>query len=196
VNEIELRFALSADEHARFRSLLPWGPEKRVVDLTLGPDGARSMQLHGWVVRLRRSDDSVRLEFKERRDGDWSSWTEYGTEVGDFADTVRILTAIGLRPGLLLERVRRTAVEQPVTYSLDDVRGLGHFLEIEVAAEDGCEAEARELIEQARERLELGSRKAERPYGELMLRALDDDPDARADSDRAIRELLDVEQPV
>lgn len=192
MDEIELRFALSAAEYAQYRSLLPWGPEERVVDLTLGLSGATSMQTHGWVVRLRCIGESVRLEFKEPASSDWSSWTEYGTEVGDFGNTVRILTGMGLRPGLLLDRVRMTAVDLPVTYSLDEVRGLGHFIELEIASDNQCEVDARRVLEHARAQLSLSDRETERPYGELMLRALQDDADTRAESDRALREMLDV----
>lgn len=196
MHEVELRFALSEEEYVRYCAMFEWGPRTRVTDLTLGPSGATSMQTHGWVVRLRRSGGSIRMEFKERRNGDWTSWTEHGTEIGDFSAAVQILTGIGLRPGLLLDRLRMTRVDRAVTYTLDDVRGLGRFLEIEVAAEDGAEGEAQQMIEHARCGLDLATREPERPYGELMLRALDRDPEVRAQTDEAIQELLQLGQPV
>jgi predicted adenylyl cyclase CyaB len=196
MQEFELRFALSAEEYGRIQFELPWGPRTRVVDLTLGLSGATSMQTHGWVVRLRRYDAKVRLEFKGCRGPDWSSWTEHGTEVSDFSSAVNILTSIGLQPGLLLDRVRMSAIQDGVTYSLDDVRGLGSFIEIEVCLDDGNEADARRMVEQAQRRLSLGTRAAARPYGEQMLQFLNSDPEARTASDEAIRELLNVGQPV
>lgn len=190
--EVERRFLLSQQEFESIEAMFDWGPARRVVDLTLGFSGPTSLQTHGWIVRLRRADAGIRLEFKAPRSTDLSSWVEYGTEVSNFPEAARILTAIGLEPGLLLDRVRRSAVDSPVTYSLDDVRGLGLFLEIEVEAEAGREAEADRAIAAARRRLPLAARASARPYGELMLHRLEAEPEVRAEHERAIKELLEL----
>jgi predicted adenylyl cyclase CyaB len=170
--EIELRFELTAEEFRGYQQEWDWSPETRVRDLTLGPSGAASMQIDGWVVRVRQQGAQARLEYKAPRDAAWSAWLEYSTEVGDFRETVRILSATGLQAGLVLDRTRRTAQDGPVMLALDDVRGLGHFIEIAAESDAPDDPVARAAIATTQARLGLTGRPAARPYGELLLRRL------------------------
>jgi len=177
--EIELRFELSREEFDSFRQEWDWSAPTRVCDLTLGPSGATSMQIDGWVVRVRQQGAQARLEYKAPRDPAWSAWLEYGTEVGDFRETVRILSATGLRAGLVVDRSRRTAHDGLITLALDDVRGLGHFIEIAAEADDPADPTAHSAIAATQARLGLTGRPTARPYGELLLARLQE-PDFQA----------------
>lgn len=188
--ELELRFEISAELYEKFVSQLDWSPAERVCDLTLGPSGATSMQTDGWVVRLRRTDQQVRLEYKAPQNAEWSAWTEYGTDVGSFSDTVKILRALGLQAGLVLDRVRRTTRHGHLTLSLDDVRGLGRFLEIEAESSDAEDLEAAAEIAREREVLGLRDYPEARPYGELMLKRFQSEPEFRRSHDQMLAEML------
>jgi predicted adenylyl cyclase CyaB len=188
--EFELRYRLDEEETAALEERLSWSPAVRVCDLTLGPSGATSMQTDGWVVRLRQSGAKTRMEYKAPKNAEWSAWVEYGTDVGDMAETIRILTAVGLRPGLLLDRTRRTATYGPATLSLDNLRGLGTFVEIEIETDgQGLDA-GRTLLESIRSDLGIPERPSQRPYGELMLGLLERDEVFRKAHDEMIEQIL------
>ncbi|MFI7430582.1 CYTH domain-containing protein [Micromonospora sp. NPDC049836] len=164
-----------------------WSPPMRVCDLTLGPSGATSMQTHGWVIRLRQTPGRTRLEYKAPTNSDWSAWMEIGTDVADFSATAEILRLAGLQVGLLLDRVRRTATDGSVTLSLDDVKGLGQFVEIEVEADGPDDRVAHGELERIRGELGLLGREAARPYGELLLNRLESEPDFRLKHEQMIK---------
>jgi predicted adenylyl cyclase CyaB len=172
--EIEFRFELTDDEFLSYQRELDWSAATRVCDLTLGPSGATSMQVDGWVVRVRQQGAQARMEYKAPAAPDWSAWCEYSTEVGDFRETVRILSATGLRAGLVVDRTRRTAQDGPITLSLDDVRGLGHFIELAAEADTAEDPAARTAIASTQHRLGLTGRPTARPYGEILLSRLEE----------------------
>lgn len=185
--ELEFRFRLSDDEFAHGLNRFDWSPPLRVCDLTLGPSGATSMQTHGWVIRLRQTPGRTRMEYKAPTNSDWSAWMEIGTDVGDFGATAEILRLAGLQFGLLLDRVRRTATDGPVTLSLDDVKGLGRFIEIEVEADGPGDRDAHRELERVRTDLGLLGRETARPYGEILLKRLESEPDFRAEHEQMIK---------
>jgi predicted adenylyl cyclase CyaB len=187
--EVERRFKVSKQEYDALLTRIEWSTPDRVCDLTFGPSGPTSMQTHGWVVRLRQTSAGTRMEYKAPRNAEWSAWTEYSTSVGSFPETIRILAAIGLQTGLLLDRTRRVATLQSATLSLDDVLGLGLFIEIEVEAGGDDEEQALKAIEEIRESLGLESN-PDRPYGEILLARLTTDAAFRDEHERLIADLL------
>ncbi len=63
-----------------------------------------------------------------------STRTEYETVVSQGETTEKILEALGYRAIFTVEKVRRTYRKDHVTLCLDDVAGLGQFLELETLA--------------------------------------------------------------
>jgi len=189
--EVERRFRVSEQEYQSLVNRLDWSPADRVCDLTFGPTGATSMQTDGWVVRLRRTGSGTRMENKAPRNAEWSAWVEYGTSVGSFAETARILLATGLRAGLLLDRTRRVSSSGDATLSLDHVLGLGRFIEIEVEVATTEDAQALKAIKKVQQSLGLLDKSAERPYGEMMLGRLNSDAAFQAEHDDLIKQALE-----
>jgi predicted adenylyl cyclase CyaB len=187
--ELEYRFELAEAEFKELAQRMDWEVSS-VTDLTMGPSGATSMQTDHWIVRLRNSDDRVRMEYKAPANSDWSAWVEYGIEIDDLCEAVRLLRAIGLRPGLLIDRVRRTTRNGVVTCSLDDVAGLGYFIELEVDVTETEEREGLALLESTRQEFGLAKRRSERPYGELMLQRIELDEAFREQQNKLIEDLL------
>ena len=82
----------------------------------------------------------------------------------------RILESLGFREVLTVEKVReKYYVEKGITLTLDEVEGLGKFVEIEAITDD--KSKVPELVEKLREiLLELGVTRFERrSYLELLL---------------------------
>ncbi len=82
----------------------------------------------------------------------------------------RILESLGFREVLTVEKVReKYYVERGITLTLDEVEGLGKFVEIEAITDD--KSKVPELVERLREiLLELGVTRFERrSYLELLL---------------------------
>lgn len=188
--EVERRFRVSREEYDHLLAKIDWSASDRVCDLTFGPSGATSMQTHGWVVRLRQASSGTRMEYKAPRNAEWSAWTEYSTSVGSFSETLKILSATGLQTGLLLDRTRRVATHEGATLSLDDVLGLGMFIEIEVTVNGPDDAQALKEIERVQESLGMDGKSPERPYGEILLGRLTSDAAFREEHGRLIEGLL------
>jgi predicted adenylyl cyclase CyaB len=190
VAEYEVRYRAGEFEVERLLRDIRWSESRRVLDITFGPSGAESMQIDGWVLRLRQEDDAVRLEFKSPLNSDWTLWNEISVKVDSLLDTARILGLIGLQPGLLLDRTRRTAVYGGVQLSLDQVADLGTFVELE-ALDAVSEEDARQRIRAACGELGLGAdHEPAPPYGELLLRAFAEDSNLQRSHDERIRNAL------
>ena len=74
--------------------------------------------------------------------------TEYETAVSDGETAEKLLEALGYRPLAVVDKVRRTYRMEDVTLCLDEVEGLGGFLELEilVPAEEGREEAVGRLL--------------------------------------------------
>lgn len=182
--EHERRFRLS-ESSERFRERIggDW-VLRHVLGVTFGLSDVQSMDNDGWVVRVRAEGpigdgaDRRRLEYKARLGG--SSWTEFGITVTDsLFDCAKLLMAIGLRPGLVIDRVRATA-ERGVTVAVDEVRWLGTFVELE-GPPDRVSAFAADVG--LRETAEAGA------YGDLI-RDLLAHPDINREHEQALRHLI------
>lgn len=200
MDEFELRYEIADDDVERVLAAVSWSPPQRVCDLTFGPTGATSMQTHGWVVRLRSVDDRVSLEYKAPLNDEWSAWSEVSVQVDSFAAAARILQLIGLQPGLLVDRTRRKGRHDAVELSLDDLVGVGTLIEFEVngaspeSEVDGAssESEARRVIADAAAALGVDlSSGPVRPYGELLLALINQDPQIRDEHDRRVSAMSD-----
>lgn len=70
------------------------------------------------------------------------SCDEYESEVADRDQMHAAIVAMGFHPTVRIAKSRRTAVVDGVSLCVDDVEGLGAFLELERMAADGCSGEA------------------------------------------------------
>jgi len=131
-----------------------------------------------------RTDEALRIRVR-RFDGHFEAFLTYkGPKLDKVSKTreeievliedpeahARILEALGFREVLTVEKVReRYYVEKGVTITLDEVNGLGKFVEAEAMTED--ESNVQELVEFLMGILrELGVRRFERrSYLELIL---------------------------
>ncbi len=128
------------------------------------------------ALRLRRTDGRIVLTYKGPRVGREKSREEVEVEVEDGERMDRILRRLGFRP---LERVKvkkrrevyRVRFEgRDVTVALDEVGGLGTFLELECSVGDRSEVErAEESLLRLAERLGVRGERVRESYLELLM---------------------------
>lgn len=87
------------------------------------------------MVRLRSVDGNGRLEYKAPIDPAWTEWEEIGFDVPDLVAARAVLVKVGLLPGMLIDRIRRECVVGHAELSLDSVRFLGQFLEVNIESD-------------------------------------------------------------
>ncbi|HTU24283.1 MAG TPA: class IV adenylate cyclase [Pirellulales bacterium] len=129
------------------------------------------------ALRIRRVDGQTRITYKGPKiDRETKTRQEIelplpagATTADDFAG---LLEALGFSPVAEVRKVRRTfALEwlgHEVEAALDDVAGLGHFVELELSADDETLSAARTALSSLAARLELGTSER-RSYLELLL---------------------------
>ena len=139
----------------------------RALARGFAPEGAvreRDVYFNGAGRDFRRTDEALRLRSVRRLpDGPRESLltykgpkldqvsnarTEYETAVSDGETAEKLLEALGYRPLAVVDKVRRTYRMEDVTLCLDEVEGLGGFLELEilVPAEEGREEAVGRLL--------------------------------------------------
>lgn len=187
--ENEKRYRISAEERDRLLMLtkLTWSNPGRVTDLTFGLSGATSMQTHGWVIRVRMKEKRTSIQYKAPANDDWTAWEEISTDVDNLASSIKILQKIGLTPGLVIDRERREAFFNGFKLTLDRLFLLGDFLEIEQSNENIIKESTFNGIAES---LGVDCSEEARPYGELMLNILTENPNAKFEVDRFIMKIV------
>lgn len=132
------------------------------------------------ALRLRRArmlpdgqEESLLTYKGPKLDQVSSARTEYETAVADGETGGKLLEALGYRPAFTVDKVRREYSMEDVTLCLDEVTGLGNYVELETLAPAEAERENAvkkllELLDQlgiSRERLTRHS------YLELLVKA-------------------------
>ena len=157
--EAELKASLgdlAAEELADRAAALGFLPVEQVRET--------DVYFNGTERDFRRTDEALRLRSVRRLpDGPWESLitykgpkldrvsnarTEYETGVSDGGTAQELLEALGYRPLAEVNKVRRTYRLDQVTLCLDQVQGLGGFLELEllVPGEEQREAAVERLL--------------------------------------------------
>jgi len=185
--EIEKRYLLSNEQFNLLlkRDGLNWSKPKKVTDITFGPSGAESMQIDGWVVRLRKKGDACSMEYKAPLNDEWTKWQEIGVEISDLGSCVEILEKIGLKSGLFLDRTRLVAHWKGMEISLDEFAFLGKFVEVESNDPNFDEKDFDEFVET----FNINQDQEAVAYGILMLEKLKDNPSLADEIEKYISSL-------
>lgn len=153
MTEVELKAALTAAQAADLGAELArlgFMAEKTMeeTDLYFNGEGERDFRKTDEALRLRRCKALptgaclTLLTYKgPKLDSRSSARTEYETEVGDLDTAERILHALGFHALYTVKKQRTELRSGAVTACLDQVDGLGAYLELETLLSDG---EARE----------------------------------------------------
>jgi adenylate cyclase class 2 len=111
-------------------------------DLSIDPTSDRLIDN---TFRLRSKNGKSLLTFKVKRFDDSGKWLysdEYETEVSDHETAQKIIECLGLKPLVKIENERHVFVNDRYEIVLEDVKGLGLFLEVEAfGVEDDADAD-------------------------------------------------------
>jgi adenylate cyclase class 2 len=121
------------------------------------------------ALRVRRTEAGWELTYKgPKRGGDVKARTEHNVAAAHDPDPV--LQALGFRVFATVAKTREVWMLDGVSVAIDDVEGLGAFVEVEVVGEDQAAATAR--VEETVARLGLeGATRFQASYLEMALAA-------------------------
>jgi adenylate cyclase, class 2 len=99
------------------------------------------------ALRIRIKDGKANLTYKGRKlDASTKSRLELKADIHDPEALKQILVALGFTPSGEVRKTRTKYVLGELTFALDEVEGLGSFLEIEVSAQDGWEYKRDQIL--------------------------------------------------
>ena len=87
------------------------------------------------VLRVRTTDDQIVLTLKKQQANELDS-IEREVTVNDAEETIALLEELDYREVLRIRKQRRTCSYQGMTVCLDEVEGLGSFIEVEQMTEE------------------------------------------------------------
>jgi adenylate cyclase, class 2 len=87
------------------------------------------------ILRIREQDDRFILTLKQAKSNEQDA-IEHETEVVDAKETREILEHMGFHEEVRINKIRRTAHYNNWEICIDEVEGLGSFIEVEHIAED------------------------------------------------------------
>jgi adenylate cyclase class 2 len=139
--EIERKFKLTNKQRASIEKDLQkrYGTPKRIHQIDevflQGIDSFKDFTRGMPVIRLRTENGAVQLTCKHmiNEAGDMA---EYELDISSGEIMRCILTEMDCRPVTTVDKVRFETKTSEVTFCIDEVKGLGNFIEIEVLAED------------------------------------------------------------
>lgn len=100
------------------------------------------------ALRIRIKEEGARLTYKgPKLDMRTKSRLELTVKLDDPTAMETILTELGFRPSGEVRKQRTKYTLGEITFALDDVEGLGSFLEIEASAEDDWADEQGKVLE-------------------------------------------------
>jgi adenylate cyclase class 2 len=133
--EVEVKFKLEEDIKKRIEEMAKFVCEVRERDLYFNHP-CRDFVKTDEALRVRKSE-KVFLTYKGPKiDRETKTREEIEVEIGDFDKAVRILEKLGFKPVAEVFKVRRIYKIGDATICIDNVKGLGEFVEIEVKSED------------------------------------------------------------
>ncbi len=100
--------------------------------------------------RLRSKDDKNYFTYKIDNfdnSGNWTYSDEHETEIADFDSALKIISHLGLEPLVEIDNTKYTYLTDNYEIVLEDVKGLGTFLEVELlTVDDSSDIEALKTI--------------------------------------------------
>lgn len=170
--EIERKFRLSENEAIGIKAKLEskFGPGKKLIQKDehfLFKKSSYAEHARGEAItRIRESDGKYLFTYK-RTVLATGNRVEHETELTDASAMRSALLEMGWQSAMCIQKTRWHYHSARVTYDLDNVEGLGEYLEIEIVSDKDSDAETA-LIALADD-LGIGAERIERSsYGKLL----------------------------
>ncbi len=101
------------------------------------PENFKRFSKNGpFPVRLRREGNKTFLTYK-KQSANQGAWLEFETAIGNPDQMEKILRALGFKKAFSVNKTRKEYSLANVNYCLDDVKGLGKFVEVEAFSSQG-----------------------------------------------------------
>jgi adenylate cyclase class 2 len=175
--EVEVKVAISEEERSKIieelRSMCPLEKihEKEEEDLFFVSSYDPSFGVDK-TLKLRRSSNGVQLIFKSKRatkDLKENLEMEVGIKREDENDLLRLLRELGFRESVTVKKKRTSFRFDGYTVNVDDVAGLGSFLEVEVLVNENSVEKAYRRIASVLLALGLSHKKVVlKSYAEML----------------------------
>ncbi|MDR1026662.1 MAG: CYTH domain-containing protein [Lactobacillus sp.] len=180
--EVEKRFKITPEKAKEIESRFDNWSSYKLIDLVFGPTGETSVITHGWIIRLRKKDEKVMLQYKEAKNKDMTEWEELSLQIDDIKTASVILTKMGLTHGVVIDRLRKTVKTDKFEIVLDDIFLMGNYVEIEKLDESQNFGDIIEF-------LGLDVNDEALPYGLAMSKLLIEKPEFRKDIDKYFQNM-------
>lgn len=109
-------------------------------------DSFKGFQVGDPVTRIRRNNESILLTYKRASGTDSGIRIEHEMEVSSYATAEGFLLEMGYKPVVTIDKIRIEYKRDNTTITIDKVKSLGLFSEIEILCEPEQEAKAQKQI--------------------------------------------------
>jgi len=134
--EIEVKFRLDRDVEEAIRQLATFEIEKVEEDIYFNSP-SRDFRETDEALRVRKDVEGFSITYKGPKvDSETKSREEIKLRVDDFESAVKLFKKLGFREAGRVVKKRRIYRAGDAVICLDDVEGLGKFVEIEVECDD------------------------------------------------------------
>ncbi|AEA46111.1 class IV adenylate cyclase [Archaeoglobus veneficus] len=166
--EVEVKFSVEGFEEVE-KKLAETGKfviEKEEEDLYFNSPW-RDFRKSDEALRIRKDSEGVTLTYKGRKiDKETKTREEIKLKVEDFDNCRRILEKLGFTPVRWVKKRRRIYQVGEAVVCLDEIDGLGKFVEVEIESED-VEGAKKKVFEVARS-LGLEGESIRKSYLEML----------------------------
>ena len=151
MKEVELLFRIDEDIAKKVRNELKdlLISKNREVDVYFYPPHKDFIVTDDGRENLRVRQSGVKKEFTYKKviynKGIYSHSIEKNVDVSDVGDLIDILESVGFRKYIIIDKERETFRDKNFIITIDNVKNLGLFIEIEWAGSDGDENNIQKL---------------------------------------------------
>jgi len=133
--EVEVKFLYREDVEEKIKKMAEFVIEKFEHDLYFNHP-CRDFRKSDEAVRVRKDSEGITITYKGPKvDSETKSREEIKLRVESFENAVEMLKKLGFIPVMDVKKLRRIYRYENAIICVDDVEGLGKFVEIEIESE-------------------------------------------------------------
>ncbi len=146
--EVEIKFELKGDTLEKIKGIAKFICRRSEAD-TYFLSPVRDFKKTDEALRIRRENGFVRITYKGPKvDNETKTREEIEVSVDSYENAVELLKRLGFKPFKEIRKVREVYKIGDITICVDDVEGLGRFIEFEKKSDDVDKAK-KEIFELA-----------------------------------------------
>lgn len=154
-----------------------------VIDLVMGWNGFNSLNDYGFICRIRKKNENIKLECKKRVSNE--EWNESSIGLSTIKEGYDFLSLLGMKPYMYINRYRQVRKYKDIDIYIDEVDMLGDFIEIEYQNTDN----EKEQIESFIESFGIDSEK-QKLYGDIFRERVENDKEFQKEFNSRLLEFI------